>query len=261
LRKFLSSMVQHIYQSLQQAKENQEKQFAVLIDPDKLKLNNIDNIIQLADSASVDCFFVGGSLIVNDVMDYCISEIRKVSETPIIIFPGSTMQINYNADAILYLSLISGRNPDLLIGRHVESAPLLFRSALEVISTGYMLIDGGKPTTASYISNTIPIPANKEDIALCTALAGELLGLKTIFMDAGSGAETPISTKMIQTVSSQISIPLIIGGGIRTPEKAAANIAAGADVVVVGNAIEKDPNLLLEMADAVHSTVIINSDN
>ncbi|MGB1121595.1 MAG: geranylgeranylglyceryl/heptaprenylglyceryl phosphate synthase, partial [Saprospiraceae bacterium] len=217
-----------------------------------------DKIIRLAESASVDCFFVGGSLVVNNVMNDCIKRIRQVSNIPIIIFPGSTLQINYNADAILFLSLISGRNPDLLIGRHVESAPILHRSKLEVISTGYMLIDGGKPTTATYISNTLPIPRNKSDIALCTALAGELLGMKTIFMDAGSGAELPVPTNMIQTVSSQISIPLIVGGGIRTPEKAAKNVAAGADVIVIGNAIEKEPSLLLELADAVHSTLKIN---
>lgn len=248
-------MAQSIYQSLLKAKVKQEKQFAVLIDPDKLKMNNVDRIIRLAESASVDCFFVGGSLVVNDVMNDCIKMIRDISNIPIIIFPGSTLQINYTADAILFLSLISGRNAELLIGRHVESAPMLHRSPLEVISTGYMLIDGGKPTTASYISNTNPIPRNKEDIALCTALAGEMLGMKTIFMDAGSGAEIPISTKMIKTVSSQISIPLIVGGGISTPQKAAANVAAGADVVVIGNAIEKEPSLLLELADAVHSTV------
>lgn len=251
-------MVHTIYQSLQQAKNNQEKLFAVLIDPDKLKMDNVDKIIRLAESASVDCFFVGGSLVVNNVMNDCIKRIRQVSNIPIIIFPGSTLQINYNADAILFLSLISGRNPDLLIGRHVESAPILHRSKLEVISTGYMLIDGGKPTTATYISNTLPIPRNKSDIALCTALAGELLGMKTIFMDAGSGAELPVPTNMIQTVSSQISIPLIVGGGIRTPEKAAKNVAAGADVIVIGNAIEKEPSLLLELADAVHSTLKIN---
>lgn len=249
-------MAQSIYQTLLQAKTKQEKQFAVLIDPDKLKMDNVDNIIRLAESAAVDSFFVGGSLVVNDVMNDCIKMIREVSNIPIVIFPGSTLQIDYTADAILFLSLISGRNAELLIGRHVESAPMLHRSPLEVISTGYMLIDGGKPTTASYISNTNPIPRDKADIALCTALAGEMLGLKTIFMDAGSGAETPISTKMIKTVSSQISIPLIVGGGIRTPEKAAANVAAGADVVVIGNAIEKDPTLLLELADAVHSTII-----
>lgn len=251
-------MMQSIYQSFQQAKKNQEKLFAVLIDPDKLKLNNVDKIIRLAESTAVDCFFVGGSLIVNDVMNDCIKRIRESSNIPIIIFPGSTLQINYAADAILFLSLISGRNPDLLIGRHVESAPMLHRSSLEVISTGYMLIDGGKPTTATYISNTLPIPRDKSDIALSTALAGELLGMKTIFMDAGSGAELAVPNNMIQRVSSQISIPLIVGGGIRTPEMAAEKVAAGADIVVVGNTIEKDPALMIELVDAVHSGVKIS---
>jgi putative glycerol-1-phosphate prenyltransferase len=151
----------------------------------------------------------------------------------------------------LFLSLISGRNADLLIGKHVITAPFLKMSPLEIISTGYMLVDGGIMTSVQYMSNTSPIPANKEDIALCTAMAGEMLGLKQIYMDAGSGAREPISASMINTVSGGINIPLIVGGGIRDPKKAAENAKAGADVIVVGNAIEKDPVLITEMAAAV----------
>lgn len=248
-------MTQPVYKSLLEAKQLGEKRLAVLIDPDKMRLGNMRRVVENAVEAGVDYFFVGGSLVVNDMMDYCLDAIQEISaRIPTILFPGSPQQINSKADAILFLSLISGRNPDLLIGQHVIAAPALKRSGLEVISTGYMLIDGGAPTTASYISGTTPIPNNKEEIAYCTALAGEFLGLKTIYLDAGSGAKIPITEKMVETVSKAISVPLIVGGGMRTPEKVAANAHAGADVIVVGNALEKDPDLVLEMAKAVHES-------
>jgi putative glycerol-1-phosphate prenyltransferase len=152
---------------------------------------------------------------------------------------------------LLYLSLISGRNPELLIGQHVLSAPAVKQSGLEILSTGYMVIDGGAPTTVSYISNAAPIPANKNEIALCTALAGEMLGMKLIYMDAGSGAQKPIPAEMIHTVASQITVPLVVGGGITTPDKAAENCRAGANLIVVGNAIEKDPGLITAIGAAV----------
>ncbi len=246
-------MAYNLYTSILQAKQQQQKQFVVLLDPDKLRLSNIDRVLHLASQAKVDYFFVGGSLVVSDMLDQCIKTIKSSTSIPVILFPGDISQINYSADAILYLSLISGRNPDLLIGKHVVSAPLLYKSKLEIISTGYMLIDGGRSTTASYMSGTFPLPADKEDIALCTALAGEMLGMKLIYMDAGSGAQNPISERMISTVAEHISIPLVIGGGIRTPEKALKNVQAGADVIVIGNAIEKDPILIAEMAAAIHS--------
>ncbi|MFK8101924.1 MAG: geranylgeranylglyceryl/heptaprenylglyceryl phosphate synthase [Saprospiraceae bacterium] len=246
-------MTQQIYQSLQIAKSQGEKKFVVLIDPDKIRLGNMDKVLELAVKAKVDYFFIGGSLIVNNMLDQCLTSIRERCDIPMVLFPGNSFQLSYRADAILFLSLISGRNADLLIGKHVVSAPYLKMSPLEIISTGYMLVDGGVPTTVSYMSNTQPIPANKDDVALCTAMAGELLGLKMMYMDAGSGAANPVSTSMVETVSSGIQIPLIVGGGIRTPEKALANAKAGADVIVVGNAIEEQPELILEMAEAVHS--------
>lgn len=246
-------MERNLHHSLQEAKDRGEKKFVVLIDPDKVKLGQMDIILDLAVKAQVDYFFIGGSLIVNNMLDHCLQRIKSTCEIPMILFPGNSFQLSYKADAILFLSLISGRNPDLLIGNHVLAAPYLKMSPLEILSTGYMLIDGGVATTVSYISNTQPIPAQKDDIALCTAIAGEMLGLKLIYMDAGSGAQNPISTSMIETVSSGIQVPLIIGGGIRTPEQALEKAKAGADVIVVGNAIEKDPNLLIEMAAAVHS--------
>jgi putative glycerol-1-phosphate prenyltransferase len=154
---------------------------------------------------------------------------------------------------MLYLSLISGRNAELLIGKHVITAPYIKLSPLEVISCGYMLVDGGVPTTVSYISNTQPIPSTKDDVAVCTAMAGEMLGLKSIYLDAGSGAINPVSAEMIAAVSGAVDIPLIVGGGISTPEKAQHNANAGADLIVVGNAIERDPSLIQEMAAAVHA--------
>ncbi len=244
-------MTSTIYSDLVAARAAGEKKFVVLIDPDKLRLGNMDKVIQLSQEVGVDYFFIGGSLIVNNMLDQCLESIRKECPIPLILFPGNSFQLSYKADAILFLSLISGRNPDLLIGNHVISAPYLKLSPLEILPTGYMLIDGGVPTTVSYISNTQPIPSNKKDIALCTALAGEMLGLKLMYMDAGSGAKNPVPVSMIETVSGAIDIPLIVGGGIRTAEQAHADVKAGADVVVVGNAIEQDPSLIREIAAAV----------
>jgi putative glycerol-1-phosphate prenyltransferase len=170
----------------------------------------------------------------------------------VLLFPGSPAQISRHADALLYLSLISGRNPELLIGQHVISAPFVKKSGLEIIPTGYIVVDGGAPTTVSYISNATPIPADKSDIALCTAMAGEMLGKKLIYMDAGSGAKKPITEEMIAAVAQNIDVPLIVGGGIRDAEKAYLNCKAGADVIVIGNAIEKDASIIEEMAAAVH---------
>lgn len=241
-----------LYKKFKQDKEDGKKSFACLLDPDKLSLNNMDDAIRLSVDAKVDYFFVGGSLIINLMLDELITNIKKQCDIPIILFPGATNQISYRADALLFLSLISGRNADLLIGKHVETAPFLKISPLEIMSTGYMLIDGGVPTTVSYISNTYPIPRTKDDVAACTAIAGEYLGLKLMYMDAGSGAKTPISDSMITSVSSAVECPLIIGGGLRTPEICGTKAKAGADVIVVGDAIEKDPQLVMDMAAAVH---------
>lgn len=244
--------VENIYGKILEAKQKRQKKFVVLIDPDKLKLGHIDQLLQLAIDAKVDYFFVGGSLIINNMLDEVLSKIRKNCDIPLILFPGNSFQLSYRADAILFLSLISGRNAELLIGKHVVAAPFLKVSPLEIISTGYLLIDGGKTTTVQYMSNTVPIPADKTDIAMTTALAGEMLGMKMIYMDAGSGALHPISTEMIEHVSEVLSVPLIIGGGISDPKKVYDNMMAGADLVVVGNAIEKDINLITDMSIAVY---------
>ena len=246
-------MKQKIYDTIHTGKAFSKKAFAVLIDPDKLNEADLLKTIQIAVNAHVDYFFVGGSLVVTDALDHIVSIIKSKCAIPVILFPGSPDQITPKADALLYLSLISGRNPELLIGQHVISAPFVKQSGLEIIPVGYMLIDGGTPTTVSYISNTNPIPSNKNDIAACTAMAGEMLGLKLIYMDAGSGAQRAITSLMIQEVAKYIQIPLVVGGGITTPEKAKENCLAGADIIVVGNAVEKDPNLIEAIATAIHS--------
>lgn len=185
-------------------------------------------------------------------LDDCVRSIRAACDIPIVLFPGSTQQLCDEADAILFLSLISGRNADLLIGNHVIAAPYLKQSSLEILPTGYMLIDGGRPTTVSYISGTLPIPADKPDIAACTAVAGEMLGLRLLFMDAGSGAQQCVSEEMVATVRNQVDIPIIVGGGIRSAAQAAKLAAAGADIIVVGNAIEANPELIQSISAAIH---------
>lgn len=242
----------NIYEYILSKKKSSHKLFAVLIDPDKQTSDELLELIERAVGANVDLFYVGGSLLTTDSMNECISTIKSNCNIPVVIFPGNTMQVNNNADAILFLSLISGRNPEMLIGNQVITAPILKASNLEVISTGYMLIDSGNPTTVSYMSNTTPIPREKNDVAVCTAMAGELLGLKLIFMDGGSGAKKPISEEMINMVSQSIDIPLVIGGGICTPEKALENCKAGADIIVVGNSIEKSPQLIEDIARSIH---------
>lgn len=245
-----------IYNSLVDKKQKGQKSFAVLVDPDKVNGQKINELATLAIAANVDYFLVGGSLIVSSNLDECVQQIKKNCDIPVILFPGSPSQISSYADALLYLSLISGRNPELLIGQHVISAPFVKQSGLEIISTGYMVIDGGAPTTVSYISNASPIPSDKNEIAMCTAMAGEMLGMKVIYMDSGSGAKRAISENMIEAVAKNVSIPLIVGGGITDPEKAYRNCKAGADVIVIGNAIEKDPSLIREMALAIHSVPV-----
>ena len=242
----------NIYSDFFAAKNSGSKRFAVLIDPDKMRLGNINSVIESSLDAGVDYFFVGGSLVVNDMLDHVLNSIKKICSIPLILFPGNSFQLSYKADAILFLSLISGRNAELLIGNHVVAAPFLKISPLEIISTGYMLVDGGTMTSVQYMSNTYPIPSNKDDIALCTAVAGEMLGLKQIYLDAGSGATIPVSESMISAVSKSINIPLIVGGGISSPEKAAANAKAGADIIDVGNAIEKRAGLIKEISMAIH---------
>ena len=223
---------------------------AVLIDPDKAKRNDLERLTQQASFELVDFLFVGGSLVTEGDMAKCLQVLRSLTDKPLVIFPGSPNQVDANADAILLLSLISGRNPELLIGRHVESSFKLKASGLEVMSTGYLLIDGGRTTTVSYISGTVPIPQDKVGIAAATALAGEQLGNQLIYLDCGSGANQPASPELVAGVRKEIEVPIIVGGGIRTAEQAQMLFAAGADIVVVGNKLESDPLFLEELVSA-----------
>ena len=243
----------NIYNAILEKRKKKEKLFSILIDPDKQDKRSLIKTIEKANIAQADFFFVGGSILTHDSLDSCLCALKENSKIPTIIFPGNAMQVNNKANGILFLSLISGRNAEMLIGKQVITAPILKQSSLEILPTGYILIDSGTPTTVSYMSNTTPIPSEKDTVAACTAMAGEMLGLKLIFMDAGSGANNPISEKMINTVHKSITIPLIIGGGINSGEKAIANCKAGADIIVVGDAIEKDNNLISEISQAIHS--------
>ena len=250
----------NILTQLRTLKSQNQSGFAVLADPDKIAPADMQYLARLCNEAGVDYLFMGGSLLMVHQMELCIQRFKTESDIPVVLFPGSPAQVTPYADALLYLSLISGRNADLLIGQHVTSAPQVKASGLEVISTGYMIIDGGVQTTVSYMSNAMPIPADKPEIALCTAWAGEMQGKHIIYLDAGSGARRPVSTEMIHKVSSHIEIPLIVGGGILTPEKAYENCKAGANLIVVGNAIERDPLLIRDMAQAVHNATADKSD-
>ena len=243
-----------IYHQLKESSDAGQKKFAVLIDPDKYDENKLMDLVEIANRSEVHYFFVGGSLMTSNRFEQAIKILKATSDTPVIIFPGSNVQINKEADAILLLSLISGRNPEYLIGQHVVAAPYLKESGLDILPTGYMLIEGSNNTTANYMSNSLPIPSNKNDIATCTAMAGEMLGMKLIYMDGGSGAGQTISASMIQSVKSQINIPLIVGGGITNSDEANEVWAAGADLIVVGNAIEHDMSIITSISDQLKTT-------
>jgi len=249
----------NIYQQIIERKARGLKQLAVLVDPDKISNTGIEKLCRSATESGVDYIFVGGSLLTNSNLSNCVRRIKYGCKIPVVLFPGNTSQVDEQADAILFLSLISGRNPDLLIGKQVASAPIIREKNLEAIATGYMLIESGSTTTALYMSNTIPIPSNKPDIASCTAMAGEMLGLKMIFMDAGSGADKPVTEDMIKAVRNAVGVPLIVGGGIRTPEKAVANCRAGADIIVIGTSIEEDISLLNKFSEAIKKSFALHS--
>lgn len=243
----------NILQGLRDKQLQGKKSIAILIDPDKVEdSSSLLHLLHLATENCVDYIFVGGSLVTTTNLATVVGLIKQNVSMPVILFPGNTMQIEPQADALLFLSLISGRNPELLIGQHVIAAPIIRNTKLEVIPTGYVLINSGKITSVAYISNTTPIPDDKYSLAACTAMAGEMLGLQAIYLDAGSGAEKEISPKMIASVRKSVKIPLIVGGGINTGQKASNALEAGADLIVIGNALEKSPALLTEIAERVY---------
>ncbi len=233
----------NFYEKLHEKITNGIKLLAVLIDPDKqnesdliLKVKKINN------TDKVNFIFVGGSLLSTDI-EKTISIIKQFTTKPVIIFPGSSFQLSKNADSILFLSLISGRNPEFLISNHITVAPFIKKNKLDAISTSYILIDGGKNSSVEYISNTKPIPRDKTDIAVSTAITGEMLGHKLCYLEAGSGAKLSIPLEMIKKVKENINIPLIIGGGIKNKEKIKDIFKAGADIIVIGNALEENDEM------------------
>ena len=222
-----------------------KKSIALLLDPDKAKGKTLREILNTANDSKTDYIFAGGSLTFNGI-DNLIDEIRQKSSIPIVLFPGNLLQLTLKADVILLLSLISGRNPELLIGNHVVAAPHLKNVREKLVSVGYILINCGNTTSVEYISQTQSIPSDKPEIAVATAIAGEMLGLNMIYLEGGSGALTPVPVNIIKAVRQNISIPLVVGGGVRNNDEIEKIFNAGADLIVLGNAVEKNPELLRE---------------
>ncbi len=242
------------FERIVQIKESKGAGYFVLIDPDKWQPEQIADLATEACEAGADGILVGGSLLLSSSFDELVKIIKKQINIPLIIFPGSTTQVSRYADALFFLSLISGRNPTYLIGEHVRAAPVIKALGIEPISVGYMLIESGNTTSAEFMSNTRPIPRNKPDIAKATALAAEYFGMQMVYLEAGSGAEMSVPDEMVTEVRDYVSLPLIVGGGIGTPEDAVRKVRAGASFVVTGNVLEKGGkrSLMREFAAAVH---------
>lgn len=235
------------YQNSIHKKSVNQKQLALLVDPDKYSQESLALFVELAKETLPDCIMVGGSLVAGSV-EQVVQYIKLHTNIPVVLFPGNSHQLCNEADALLLLSLLSGRNADFLIGQHVVAAKAIRDSGIESISTGYILIDGGCSTSVEYMSNTKPIPRDKVEIIVATAIAGELIGNRMVYLEAGSGAINPVSKEAIQAVRKAISLPIIVGGGIRTVEQAKDAYLAGADMIVVGNALEKDRFFMRDLA-------------
>lgn len=233
-----------VYEKILDNIKNRKKSIAVLLDPDSENLNKLSKKIKKINESYVDFLFVGGSTLFNEDFEKFLKNVKKLSSKPVVIFPGSSLQVSKHCDAILFLSLISGRNPQFLIGEHVSSAMKIKKLGIECIPTGYILIESGNFTSVEFMSNTIPIPRDKHNIVISHALAGELLGFKLIYLDGGSGALYSVPEELIKKVKKEITIPLIIGGGIKSLEEIREKHNAGADIVVIGSIIEKDEGII-----------------
>lgn len=231
--------------------------FIVLIDPDKLAEDALPGFAERCAEADVDALFLGGSLMHAAALDRYIHALAAATDLPVVGFPGTLTQISGALDAVLYLSVVSGRNPEHLIGQHVHAAPMIRRLGLEPIPTAYMLVESGRMTTAQYMSGSIPLPRNKPEIAAATALAAEMMGMRLLFTDGGSGAEHPVSEEIIAAITQTCASPLVVGGGLKTPQEVARKVAAGARFIVVGNAIEQngDAAYIADLAAAAHAAV------
>jgi putative glycerol-1-phosphate prenyltransferase len=245
-----------IFERLMKINHDKRAGYLLLIDPDTIDSKKLPAFVREATKAGTDAFLVGGSLMLSNEFDKTISRIKENTKAPVIIFPGGVSQVSFEADAILFLMLISGRNPEYLIGNQVNAAPIIKRMELEAISTGYMLIEGGNITSAEFMSNTKPIPRDKPDIAVAHALAAELIGMKLLYLEAGSGAKQSVPDTMIQKVTKYCSLPVIVGGGIRTPEEANKKVKAGASFIVTGTINEENSHssIVQEFASAIHAS-------
>ena len=244
-----------VYEQLLKIRREKGAGYFVLLDPDKQDVNRAVECAQFCQDSGVDALLVGGSLLLTPHFDLVVKKLKEVLNIPVIIFPGGVSQVSAHADAILFMSIVSGRNAEHLIGDQVKAAPIVKAIGLEPIATAYMLVESGKTTSAEYMSNTRPIPRNKPDIAAATALASECLGMKLIYLEAGSGADYPVPDEMVKVVSTYCSLPLIVGGGITTPDQAIQKVNAGASYIVTGTVVENENNysLLKQFADAIHS--------
>lgn len=236
----MQQKIPNIYEQIIKAKKSGQKLLAILLDPDKIALENLENLVQKINQSPATHIFVGGSIVKATILEELISELKQKTNLPVVIFPGDPSQISPQADAILFLSLLSGRNPDYLIEYQVQAAPILKKMNLEVISTGYILIESGNETAVARVSKTEPLNRDNLDLVLATAQAGEMLGNKLIYLEAGSGARKPVPLEMIQLISENIKIPIIVGGGIVDLHGIQKAYNAGADLVVIGTAFENN---------------------
>ncbi|MDZ7294188.1 MAG: geranylgeranylglyceryl/heptaprenylglyceryl phosphate synthase [candidate division KSB1 bacterium] len=243
-----------VYDYLMSTRERRGAGYLVLFDPDKEDVSKAAARAEYCQQAGVDALLVGGSLLLTPSFEDLLRELKKRLSIPVIIFPGGVRQVSPHADAILFMSLVSGRNAEHLIGDQVVAAPLVKACGLEPIPTAYMLIESGQTTSAEYMSNTRPIPRHKPDIAAATALAAQYLGMKLVYLEAGSGAAQSVPAEMIRAVSSYVAVPVMVGGGITSPEEARLKVEAGASFVVTGNVLEQkaDWEVIRHFAQAVH---------
>ena len=233
---------------------SQRANYLVLIDPDRKNDERLEELVAGVNAAGVDAILVGGSLIMDGDFERRMEVIKTASQVPVILFPGASNQLSGHADAILFMSLLSGRNPQYLIGEQVQAAPVVRHLGLEVIPTGYLLLAGGSPTAVEFMSNSQPLPMDKPDLVLAHALAAQYLGMALVYLEAGSGAQRAVSDEIVRTVSGELDIPVLVGGGIRTPDEAASKVRAGARFVVTGSALEHNSSrdAMQAFADAVH---------
>ena len=241
-----------VYQKLLKVRDEKGAGFFVLLDPDRMSVSEIVELAQKSEKGGADAFLVGSSLLLSTRFDEAVKEIKANVSIPVIIFPGNANQVSRHADAILFLSLISGRNPHLLIGEQVKAAPAIKEFGLEPIPTGYMIIESGGATSVQFMSDTQPIPRNKPDIVKAHALAAEYLGMRFVFLEAGSGADNSVPDNIIREVKDFISIPIIVGGGVKDPDVAYKKVKSGASFVVIGNSLEEDDSIIEEFADEIN---------